>query len=119
MTEDLTARIIGCIIRVHGELGPGFLESIYSNALMIEFRNVGISAEAEKEIPVFFDGEEVGRHRVDVLVESAIVLELKAVEKLHRVHYAQVRSYLNAAGLDTGLLVNFSGVKADFRRVER
>lgn len=115
--DEQTRKIIRCIIQVHDALGPGYLEAIYRNALVKELRKRGLRVETEKEVVVTYDGEEVGRHRLDVLVEGSVILELKAVEELSRAHYAQLRSYLRAAGLHKGLLVNFSKPKADWRRV--
>ena len=115
--ESITERTIGCIIRVHHALGPGFLESIYRNALLLELEKEGLRAEQEKEVQVYYDGVEVGRHRLDILVEDVLVLELKTVEQLSRAHYSQIRSYLKATNLTNGLLVNFASAKADFRRV--
>jgi len=116
--DETTDRIINAIITVHKTLGPGFLESIYRNALMLEARKVGLEVEAEKEIAIFYDGVEVGRHRLDLLMDGRIVLELKTVEEIGGAHYAQLRSYLKASGCKTGLLVNFAGDRADFRRVD-
>jgi len=116
--DEITERIINAIITVHRTLGPGFLESIYRNALMLESRKQGLEVEVEKEIAVCYDGVEVGRHRLDLVVDGQVVLELKTVEELGRAHYAQLRSYLKASGCKTGLLVNFAGDKADFRRVD-
>lgn len=116
--DDLTRRIICCLIRVHRTLGPGFLESIYRNALVKELRKTGLKVGTEREVIVTYDGEEVGRYRLDVLVEGTVIIELKVVDALSRAHYAQVRAYLKATGLRTGLLVNFSKELADYRRVE-
>ena len=116
--DETTDRIINAIITVHKTLGPGFLESIYRNALILEARKAGLEVEAEKEIPVFYDGVEVGRHRLDLLMDGRIVLDLKTVEEIGGAHYAQLRSYLKASGCKTGLLVNFAGDRADFRRVD-
>jgi GxxExxY protein len=116
--DDLTGRIINAIIAVHRTLGPGFLESIYRNSLMLELKKQNLEVEHEKEIAIHYDGAEVGRHRLDLLVDGCIVLELKTVEELGRAHYAQLRSYLKASECTTGLLVNFSGDKADFRRID-
>ena len=116
--DRLTERVINCIIHVHQTLGPGFLESVYRRALIIELRKQGLVAEAEKEVIVYYDGERVGRHRLDFLVEQRLILELKTVESLSKAHYAQVRSYLKAARLDLALLINFADSRADFRRVE-
>ena len=82
-------------------------------------RKKDLPAETEKEVIIYYDGEEVGRHRLDILVENRVVVELKTVESLSKAHYAQVRSYLKATGLELGILVNFALEKADFRRVER
>ena len=90
--NELSETIIGCIIKVHQTLGPGFLESVYRPALMIELRKSGLNAETEKEIQVRYEGEEVGRHRLDILVESTVIVELKTVEELARIHYDQLRS---------------------------
>lgn len=117
--DTLTEQIIEGIIAVHAELGPGFLESIYRNALQIELRSQGLKIEHEKEVRVFYRHTEVGIHRLDLLVEGKVIVELKTVEGLSRAHYAQLRSYLKAVGCSTGLLVNFAGDKADYRRVER
>ena len=117
-SKALTEKIIDCIIQVHQELGPGFLENIYRNALLIELRRHGLRVEAEKEVPVRYRGVEVGKHRLDLLVEGRVVLELKSVDQLTGVHYAQLRSYLKATGCEVGLLVNFNDSRADFRRVE-
>ena len=116
--HKLTETIIQSIIRVHQVLGPGFLESIYRKAMVIELRRRGLAVETEKEVLVFYEGEEVGRHCLDLLVERRVIVELKTVEELSRAHYAQVRSYLKATELSTGLLVNFADAKADFRRVD-
>ena len=115
---ELTERIIGCIIQVHRTLGPGFLENVYRNALLIELQTAGLRVEAEKEVVVRYEGAEVGRHRLDLVVEGTVVLELKAVSDLAAAHYEQVRSYLRASGLEVGLLVNFGRERSDVRRIE-
>ncbi len=117
-SDRLTQGIIGCIIKVHQTLGPGYLETTYRNALVIELRKRGYHVETEKEVVILYEGVEVGRHRPDVLVESKVIVELKAVEELSRAHYAQVRAFLKATGLRTGILVNFSTPVADYRRVQ-
>ncbi len=116
--DVLTDRIIWCIIRVHQVLGPGFLESVYRRALVIELQKQGLATEVEHEVDVYYDGHEVGCHKLDLLVEKQVILELKTVECLNKAHYAQVRSYLRASGVRLALLVNFSGERADFRRLE-
>lgn len=116
--DDLTRKMIGTAIRVHNELGPGFEESIYHNALVIELANVGLNFESEFPITVRYCGKVVGKHRIDLLIEGAIVVELKVVEELTKRHYRQLRSYLKSAKINTGLLINFDDEKLDFRRVD-
>jgi GxxExxY protein len=115
--EELTERIIGAAIDVHKKLGPGFLESIYENALVIALEKIGLKVERQKEISVIFEGKEIGRHRLDLLVDDTIILELKAVKYFEDVHFAVVRSYLRAFGLQHGLLMNFSKTVLDVKRV--
>jgi len=117
--EDLVNKVIGCCIRVHKELGPGFLESVYHRALEIELAENDIPFESQKEVPVSFRGHFVGDHRLDFLVDGELVVELKTVERVGRDHYAQVRSYLKALRRGKpGLLVNFASFTLDVRRVE-
>jgi GxxExxY protein len=116
--EELTERIIKACIKVHKELGPGFSENIYHNALLIELPLQQLPVQSEKEVKIFYLGKEIGIHKIDLLVAGDIVLELKAVEVLHKKHYAQVRSYLKALNKEVGLLVNFASYKLDVRRVE-
>jgi GxxExxY protein len=114
----LTEQIIARVIRVHQTLGPGFLESIYRRSLMVELRNARFKTDIDKEVEIWYAGHIVGRHRIDIIVEGLVILELKAVESLGKAHYAQIRSYLKAARLSVGLLINFGSSTADFRRVE-
>jgi GxxExxY protein len=107
-TESLMFRVIGCMIEVHRELGPGFLESVYHRALELELADQGIGLESEKEIELRYRGRSIGTRRLDLVVENELVVELKTVETLHRKHYAQVRPYLKAARKSVGLLANFA-----------
>jgi GxxExxY protein len=116
--SELTDRIIGSIVKVHRTLGPGFAEKIYRNALLLELQRSGLHAETEKEVIVRYEQEEVGRHRLDILVDELIVVEVKAVAEVGASHYAQVRSYLRATGLQVGILANFGRERSDFRRIE-
>lgn len=118
VSERLTRRIISCVIRVHQTLGPGFLEKIYRRALRIELVQDGLTVETEKRIKVYYDGRLVGIHRLDLLVEKTVIIELKTVEMLSKAHYAQVRSYLKASGLKEALLINFARELADFRHIK-
>ncbi len=116
--EDLVYRVIGCMIAVHKELGPGFLESSYHRALELELGHQGIHFESESEINLTYRGKSIGTHRLDLLIEDELVVELKAAEALNKKHYAQVRSYLKGANKPMGLLANFSEFQLDPRRVE-
>ena len=115
--EDLTERIIGAAIEVHRRLGPGFLESAYEKALVIELGKRGLGAPSQVEVPLVYDGVQIGIHILDLLVERTIVVELKAVKNLDDVHFAVVRSYLRAAGLEHGLILNFSKIPLEIKRV--
>lgn len=117
--DALTDQIIQCIIKVHSELGPGFVESIYHQALLIELTQRGLNVETEKQIDIYYGGTLVGKHRLDLVVEDVVIVELKTIEELGKTQYAQVRSYLKAAKLHVALLVNFAKERADFRRVTR
>ena len=115
--EALSGRVIEAAIAVHRELGPGFLESIYESALKTALRHRGLAYESQKEVTVCFEGEEAGVHRLDLVIEREIVLELKAIKALEDVHFAQVRSYLKATGLHVGLLLNFNAPTLIVKRV--
>jgi GxxExxY protein len=115
--EDLTERIIGAAIEVPRRLGPGFLESVYEKAMVIELGKRGLQVPNQVEVPVWYDGVPIGAHILDLLVEGTIVVELKAVKNLEDVHFAVVRSYLSAAGLEHGLILNFSKIPLEIKRV--
>ena len=105
---DLTYKIIGCAIKVHKELGPGYLESIYENALAIELQRQGLAFERQKVVKILYQGQEVGEHRIDLLIESTVLVELKSVEEVVKKHVAQVISTMKAAGAKVALLMNFN-----------
>jgi len=115
--EELTGKIIACAIEVHKALGPGFLESIYEAALVVELRRVGLKVEQQKVLPIRYRNVLVGEHRLDLLVEDTIIVELKAISALEDVHFAIVRSYLKAARLEHGLLLNFASMPLTVKRV--
>jgi GxxExxY protein len=104
----LSHAVIGAAIEVHRTLGPGFLESVYEEALCVELRLRGITFERQVEIGVRYKGEPVGIGRLDILVADALIVELKAVETLAPIHEAQLLSYLKATGHRLGLLINFN-----------
>ena len=115
--NELTEKIIGCAIEVHKRLGPGFLESIYENAFILELENQNLHAERQKEVIVKYDGIEVGRHRLDLIVNDTIVVELKAIKNIEDVHFAIAKSYLKALGKEHGLIINFSKKVIEVKRV--
>ena len=106
--NELSNRVIGSAIEVHKHLGPGFLESIYEEALAFELSRLGIKFQRQVEIPVIYKGRNVGSGRLDLLVENELVIELKSTEKMLPLHQAQIISYLKTTGLILGLLINFN-----------
>ena len=106
--NQLTQRIIGCAIEVHRHLGPGLLESIYESALCIELEIAGLAFERQKPVPVTYKGYTLGEHRLDILVEDTVILELKSVERFDPVFEAQILGYLKMTGKPLGLLINFN-----------
>jgi GxxExxY protein len=117
--SETTEAIIAAAIAVHRELGPGFLESIYEQALAVEFALRGIAFIRQKPVPLFYRDHQIGEHRLDFVVENKIIVELKAIEALENVHFAIVRSYLKAATLSDGLILNFSSMPLTVKRVRR
>lgn len=115
--SELTSKIIGCAMEVHRVLGNGFQEVIYQRALAIEMSNRGLAFSREHEMEIYYKGANIGQRRVDFFVEGKIMLELKAVVQLEDVHLAQAINYLEAYGLDIGLLVNFGNTSLQFKRV--
>ena len=114
---DLTHRIIGCAMRVHATLGNGFQEVIYQRALAIEMQYDNLVFEREKEMPIFYRGENIGTRRVDFFVGNAIMVELKALVNIEDVHLAQAMNYLEAYKMNIGLLINFGAKSLEFKRV--
>lgn len=115
----LTERIIAAAIRVHKELGPGFLEAMYEEALGIEMAATGLAFERQKLLPVFYREHLIGEHRLDFVVQGKVIVELKAISALEDIHFAIVRSYLKAANLHDALLLNFASVRLIVKRVGR
>lgn len=113
---DLAGQVIGCAMKVHGALGSGFLESVYRNALAVELRNRGFAVTAEHGISVYYNGETVGTFVADLLVNGVLIVELKAVQALAKVHEVQLVNYLTDTGLDDGLILNFGTASLEFRR---
>lgn len=107
--ENLSKQVVDCCFQVHQKLGSGLLESLYVEPLCIELHKKGLIFEAQKDVPVFYDGIKLKNTcRLDVVIDNQIILELKAVEKVLPVHEAQLITYLKITGLKTGFLVNFN-----------
>lgn len=106
--DELAHKVIGAAIEVHRHLGPGFLESVYEEALSIELNLRGIAHERQRPIHVDYKGNPVGEGRLDILVGEQLIVELKAVETLAPIHTAQVISYLKSTEYSLGLLINFN-----------
>ena len=115
--SDLSYRIMGAIFEVHKKLGPGFLESVYEKALIEELSGRRMKVETEKIIDLTYKDKKIGVHRLDLVVDDKVVVELKAVERFSIHHKAQLTSYLKSSGYKLGILVNFSKSKFEYRRV--
>lgn len=115
--SELTAKIIGCAMKVHSALGNGFQEVIYQRALEIEMEDEKISFSREHEMPIYYKSQQIGTRRVDFLVNDVISVELKALIQLEDVHLAQAINYLEAYDLEVGLLINFGAKSLQFKRV--
>ena len=116
--SGLTWRINGCAMRVHSTLGNGFQEVIYQRALEIEMADEGLEFSREYEMRIFYKGKDIGSRRVDFLVGGVVSVELKAVTRLEKVHFAQAMNYLEAYDLEVGLLLNFGAKSLEYKRVE-
>lgn len=115
--SELTSHIIGCAMTVHSILGNGFQEVIYQRALAIEFRMPGIPFEREKEMPIYYKEEYLGKRRVDFLVNEILSVEIKAATALTDSNLAQGINYLEAYDLEIGLLINFGAKSLEFKRL--
>ena len=116
---ELTQRIIGCGLEVHRRLGPGLLENVYESALCIELKVNRLAFTRQVGIPLYYRGELIAEHRPDLIVEGQVIVEVKSVERLAPIHWAQVLTYLRATGLHVGLLLNFNSptLRAGMRRI--
>jgi GxxExxY protein len=113
---DLCGQVIGMAMKVHSALGPGFLESVYRNALIWELRKGGLKAEAERPISVDYDGQLVGAFTADLLVNDSLIIELKSIQSLAKAHEVQLVNYLVATRIDEGLLVNFGAERLEYKK---
>jgi GxxExxY protein len=117
--DATTSKIIGCAMQVHRTLGPGFLESVYENALAHELRKAGLQIAYQHSLAVHYDGINVGNFVVDMMVEDRVIVENKAVMMLTKAHEVQLVNYLSATGIDVGRLINFGAQRLEFKRKYR
>ena len=115
--NDITYAINGAVFEVNRVLGAGFLEKVYENALLIELQKRGLKAESQVPLTVAYKGEVVGEYFADIVVEDTVIVELKVVDQLQKIHEAQLLNYLKTTGFKAGLLVNFRHPKADIKRL--
>jgi GxxExxY protein len=115
--NEITYQINGAVFEVNKVLGPGFLEKVYQNALIVELQTRGLKAESQVPIKVFYKDDVVGEYIADIIVEDKVIVELKTAEKIDKMHEAQLLNYLKATGIQIGLLVNFKHSKADIKRM--
>ena len=118
-TDQLIPEVIECAKRIRRQLGPGFLEKVYKNAMVVELRKLKLNFETEKLIQVLYDGIVVGEYRTDIIVEGRLILELKATQDLSIANEVQLVNYLTSTGIDDGLLINFGSDKLQFKRKYR
>lgn len=119
--NELTELVIKCAMAVHSALGPGLLESVYVECLVIELRASGLGTELERRVPIVYRGEAIRtKLRVDLIVDGRLIVEIKAVDRLHPVHQAQVITYLKLTGCPAGLLFNFNvtSIRQGLRRLD-
>ena len=117
--EVLIRTVMECSKNIRRALGPGYLESVDKNAMMVELNKRGLAYEAEKPISVYYENVLVGDFKADIVVEGVLILELKAVQSLHMAHEIQLVNYLTATGIDHGLLINFGSDELQFKRKYR
>jgi GxxExxY protein len=115
--KEITEKIIGSAMKVHSALGNGFQEVIYQRALQIEMEDAGLHFEREMSMPIFYKNRQVGLRRVDFFAENKIMVELKAIIQLEKVHLAQAKNYLEAYNVEVGLLINFGSMSLEFKRL--
>lgn len=115
--DDITYAIRGAVFEVNKLLGHGFLEKVYENALITELRLKGLNAENQVPLKVFYKDNMVGEYFADIILEDKVIVELKAVERIRKVHQAQLLNYLKATGMKVGLLVNMRYPKAEIKRM--
>lgn len=115
--KELSYKIIGVAMEVHKELGYGYLEKVYENAMMVLFQEKEINAQQQRELNVIFRGTEIGKYIADIVVEDRVIIELKVATGIKDIHKAQVANYLKTTGLKLGIIINFGKESLEFERV--
>ena len=117
--RELTSNIIAAARKVHRDLGPGFLESLYEEAFCIKLDWFQISIERQKRVPIYYRGRGISEHRLDLFLDNLVVIELKSVKALEDIHFTMVRSYMKATHVESGHLFNFATMPLTIKRVGR
>lgn len=115
--NELSEQVIGAAIEVHRSLGPGFLESFYEEAFCLELNFLGIPYERQKAVEITYRNHKIGEHRLDLLIDERLVVELKAVKEVEAIHFTIVRSYVKASNATSGIILNFSSMPLTIKRV--
>ena len=114
--SDITEKVIGCAMKVHSAIGPGFPEKIYQRCLILELKSMGIKCESEIEKDIFYTGIKVGSRRLDLFIENKVLIELKAISEIDSGCFNQIINYLKVFQLEVGLLLNFGNPSLEFKR---
>ncbi|MEW6609100.1 MAG: GxxExxY protein [bacterium] len=115
--KEITYQILNAAFEVHNILGCGFLEKVYENSVVCELRLKGMKVEAQKKIEIFYKGKEVGIYVADLIIEDKVIVEVKAVDEISKIHKAQLLNYLKATGYEVGLILNFAKTKLEYERL--
>lgn len=115
--EDLTRQIIGLAMKVHRDLGPGFVEKVYQRALYLELKLAKVKFEREMKIPILYNKARIGYFEADFVVDSKVIIELKATQAIGDLHMGQLLSYMKAARMRVGLIINFAGKSLEWKRL--
>lgn len=115
--KNMAYKLVGIAMKVHNDLGSGYLEKVYENAMMLHFKKENIKAEQQQKLNVIYLGEVIGHYIADILVEESIILEIKVAEKITEVHVSQVLNYLKTTGNRLGIIINFKNEKLEYKRV--
>ena len=114
--KEITEKVIGCAFRVYNKMGSGYLESVYEECMQIEVNKMGLSVEAQKPIKVFYDDKLVGEFIADLVIEDLLIVELKSVKRILKIHEMQLVNYLTSTGKPVGLIINFGELKVEVKR---